>query len=386
MTRLLRLIVNGVVTHCQAHKLALAGHDASDDVDYMRKKFVSGVNATFDWIDNSAVREAALRNMLVLLKIEGALELAKALDARWLSNEKAVRSLRSCLPAVIRVMEDKKADAGAGARKILATFKFVATLVLWCKVLPHIVRLSKLFQTSCVDFSIIEQNVDSVLETIQAEIDLADKEKKRLADKDSKDAKDLPKDSLIAEAEKEIKRLADAKVEVLDNDQQRSQFASNRLQWLTSLYNRIKQRFPERAIFTQFGKLLQPNKLPKDRKTAVLQNHGDAELSALMLAVNKPFEPKLSLKQQLSIAVPDTEEVKAQKAAKQKAKRLDKEKEKEAKRLEKEAKKASKKAAKAAEQDSKRKKKAPAKDMEGDLGKLLASSLNSNSTCCRDAT
>jgi len=81
---------------------------------------------------------------------EGHLQIVKALDVRWLSHERAVRSLRISLKSVIAALESDaagKCNATAkGLAGYLKDFRFVCRLLMMCDILPPLAQLSRIFQ------------------------------------------------------------------------------------------------------------------------------------------------------------------------------------------------------------------------------------------------
>ena len=81
------------------------------------------------------------------------LKVTKPRDTRWLARERCVRSVRQCLPALVRTFEEiyeESRDAEAyGLSKLLCTYKFVACLYMLCDVLHTVAKLQASLQTKC---------------------------------------------------------------------------------------------------------------------------------------------------------------------------------------------------------------------------------------------
>ncbi len=77
-------------------------------------------------------------------------------DTRWLSQHQAVANLRRNLHAVLTALaeevEHNKCPVAKGLYSFCATYRFVAALYLQADVLPHLARLSKVFQREDVNF------------------------------------------------------------------------------------------------------------------------------------------------------------------------------------------------------------------------------------------
>lgn len=81
-------------------------------------------------------------------------------DVRWLSHDNAIKALVCSLPSVLVSLDRDVSENGEptahGLYKIMKCNKFVATAYLLSDVLPHLSRLSKIFQKEDVDHSLIQ--------------------------------------------------------------------------------------------------------------------------------------------------------------------------------------------------------------------------------------
>lgn len=84
-------------------------------------------------------------------------------DTRWLSQHLAIQSLQRNLPAVLSALAEEvrvnKCPTAKGLYAFCSTFRFVAALHLQADVLPHLARLSKVFQKEMVNFLAIKEQV-----------------------------------------------------------------------------------------------------------------------------------------------------------------------------------------------------------------------------------
>ena len=100
------------------------------------------------------------------------IKLKRAASTRWLSHERACQSLRSTLPAVLTSLEreatERSEPMAIGLLKTIKTYKFVATLYLMCDLLPHLARLSCMFQAADIDLSQIQCQVTATLLQIRS--------------------------------------------------------------------------------------------------------------------------------------------------------------------------------------------------------------------------
>ena len=88
-------------------------------------------------------------------------------DTRWLSQHLAIQNLQKNISAVLNVLaeevEVRKCAAAKGLYSFLATYRYIAALHLQADVLPHLSRLSKIFQKEDLNFLAIKEQVNSVL-------------------------------------------------------------------------------------------------------------------------------------------------------------------------------------------------------------------------------
>lgn len=85
-------------------------------------------------------------------------------DTRWLSQHQAIQNLQRNISAVLGVLAEEvevhKCPAAKGLYSFLATYRFIAALHLQADVLPHLARLSKVFQREDVNFLAIKEQVN----------------------------------------------------------------------------------------------------------------------------------------------------------------------------------------------------------------------------------
>lgn len=155
-----------VGVHCAAHKLSLAASQAGDKVPYV-KKFKDMLRKLYDFFDNSSVRTAGLGAVQELLN-DSKLKLLQPSSTRWLSVGNAVGRLKDKFASVVislgREAEERHDVTAAGLHHVITQYKFVATMLLLCDVLPTVNRLSLLFQSEWIDFSSILKYVNSSLQ------------------------------------------------------------------------------------------------------------------------------------------------------------------------------------------------------------------------------
>lgn len=81
-------------------------------------------------------------------------------DTWWLSQHEAVKNLLRNITAVLGALGDEletcKCPTAKGLYSFLATYRFIAAIHLQADVLPHLARLSKVFQKENVMFLAIK--------------------------------------------------------------------------------------------------------------------------------------------------------------------------------------------------------------------------------------
>lgn len=221
-----------VSVHCVAHRLALSAAQAADNVPYL-KKFKRYLSQIFFYYHNSSVRSASLKAIQEVLD-NPVLKTKAAGDTRWLSHDQAVSTIRRILPSLVAHVEkeaEEKGDALAlGLVHVIRKYYFVASLYLLSDILPHLSRLSRLFQESDIDFSKVQVHVANTLEVLEA-----------LKVHDGPYMQKL--DSALEE------ELSACRVIVKDVDPHN--FAKNvKIAYIEELIENVRSRFPDVAIIS----------------------------------------------------------------------------------------------------------------------------------------
>ncbi|XP_070559661.1 zinc finger protein 862-like isoform X2 [Ptychodera flava] len=168
-TQLRELNSSMINIHCVAHRLALAAGQAMAGIPYL-KRLSSTLQQLFYFYQNSAVRMAGLQE---IQKILGSSEvrLKEAKHVRWLSHQRAVDAVRRSLSSIIVSLEresEERHDATAtGLAMFLKQFNFVASILMLSDVLPHLTRLSLMFQKKDVDVTILDTIISSTITAIR---------------------------------------------------------------------------------------------------------------------------------------------------------------------------------------------------------------------------
>ena len=167
-TRLQRINSGIVSIHCVAHCLASAVSQASQSIPYLAhlKEILSSL---FHFYHNSPVRQSELTLIQTILG-DPVLRLKQAKDVRWLSHQAAVDALRRSLVAVVTSLDREASECSeptaCGLKTFILKYFFVAALSLFADILRSIGKLSRIMQSSILDFSVLQAVIDSCITSI----------------------------------------------------------------------------------------------------------------------------------------------------------------------------------------------------------------------------
>ena len=189
------------------------------------------------------------------------LKVVKTADKRWLSHHVSVTTLLRILPEVLRVLhnEGAKDPTAYGLHQQMATYSFIAALHLLNDSLSAVSRLSRAFQSSSVDLSIIQPLVLSTQSCIQCLKDKSDMDFQSEVDGIIVKVKSMPYCDLRSDEEEERKEQP-YHPEVRIATREKERFESIRLQFLEGVLDNTAQRFPSRDVVDSFS-FLQPENL-----------------------------------------------------------------------------------------------------------------------------
>ncbi|CAL8275521.1 unnamed protein product [Arctogadus glacialis] len=126
---------------------------------------------------NSANSTAVLQAASECLGLDN-LKVKEVKDTRWLSQAMAIsnmqRNLSAVLAALVEETELKKCPTAKGLYSFLATYRFVASVYLHADLLPHLSKLSKVFQKENVNFLILKVQVPVTMACLRAIKDAGD--------------------------------------------------------------------------------------------------------------------------------------------------------------------------------------------------------------------
>ena len=261
--------INGVATslkrkfpklisiHCANYRLALAAAHAADNIPYF-KKFKVALRSLFQFYQNSAVQMAGLHAIQEILN-DPVIKLKEAKDVRWLSNEHAIKALIRILPSLITSLEREATERGeptaVGLVRVVKTYYFISSCYLLSSVLPHINRLSLLFQAKCVDLTLLRPTLSATVEAIKGyrSADLKDADTRINGD------------------------LSEFNINV--SPTQKDQFRRNiQEKYIDALVAQLENRFPD-AVEVEAFSIFDPSKLPAS--STDLSSYGNDKLALL---------------------------------------------------------------------------------------------------------
>ncbi|XP_006824225.1 zinc finger protein 862-like [Saccoglossus kowalevskii] len=231
--------------HCVAHRLALASSQAMDKIKYLHR-ISTTLQQLYYFYQNSSVRMSGLKEIESVLN-EPQIKLKEAKSVRWLSHQRAIDAIRKTLPAVITSLEreaEERGDATAhGLSIFLKQYNFVAAVHMLSDILPHLTRLSLIFQKKNVDLSIIEPVLHSTIVTLQQ-------------------MKDNPGAHMQAVDGRLTGDLAIHDINVSDN--MKDSFITNVYhKYIDGLIVNLRERFPDVHLLQAFS-IFDPSLLEKD--------------------------------------------------------------------------------------------------------------------------
>jgi hypothetical protein len=145
-----------VAIHCVCHRLALAASDAANSVPWIKHHFEVNLKSLWLFFEQSAPRTASLSEMMRVLKLE-IRKMTKVAYTRWLSHDRATNTLRRAFPAVVLCLYEHKCvkndPLANGLLHAVIDWRFLATLLTFCDVLPLLTKLSLAFQRSDINLS-----------------------------------------------------------------------------------------------------------------------------------------------------------------------------------------------------------------------------------------
>jgi len=154
--------------HCVNHRLALAAAHAADNIPYLQR-FKTNLRGLFTFYQNSPVHLAGLHAILKVLN-DPIIKCREAKDVRWLSHQQAIKAVVRTLPSLFVSLDREASERGEpmahGLLNFVKSYKFIACAYLLADVLPHLGRLSLIFQKQNVDLTLVRPYLKATVDAI----------------------------------------------------------------------------------------------------------------------------------------------------------------------------------------------------------------------------
>ena len=172
-----------------------------------------------------------------------------------------------------REASERSEPVAAGLIKMITTYKFLATLYMMCDILPHLARLSCMFQSADIDLSLLQPQVSVTLVKLRQ-------------------LRSIPGEHLSSLDQVISSDLKEWKVNV--NDGIKNTFNTTICQpYIDALVNNISRRFSDAGIISAFS-IFDPSKLPLSPNEAAEAEYGNDSLETLITHYGSGDSPQVS--------------------------------------------------------------------------------------------
>ena len=247
-----------IAIHCTAHRLALASSKAAHAVKLVDKVQVK-LNQIFNYFHYSTKHKAKLRRIYHIMDNDRGRSFVRPCDTRWLSVEGAVSAVLDNLKPMIVCFAD---DAASGDSTAIGLLKDVTSVdFLMGDVMPHLGKLSLVFQHTNVDFSAVSESIDGITQVLTNM-----KETPRLKSfMDQLPAEPVPGSKIFlktfvthgepADKIEVVRELGEGEewIIIIDDMIKRRSFDAAHRKFLENLAENLSERFEEKDIMKAFG-------------------------------------------------------------------------------------------------------------------------------------
>ena len=180
-----------------------------------------------------------------------------------MSHARAVATVQRSLKSILMSLDYEATERGnpsaLGLATLMKMYEFVAALEMMGDLLPHLARLSLMFQRASIDLSLISPMVESAIALVECQL--------------------AESDQMYDRVEAKIQELRNSDLSVnVPTLPARHRFDSTvRRPYLTSVINHLQNRFPCNQILDAFS-ILDPKLLPQDDEE--LLSYGDDQVGA----------------------------------------------------------------------------------------------------------
>ena len=248
-----------IAIHCVNHRLALAASHAADNIPYLQR-FKTNLQYLFTFYQNSPVRLAGLHAIQEVLN-DPIIKCKEAKDVRWLSHLNSIKAVIRTLPSLYvsldREASERSEPTAHGLLKFIKSYEFIACAYLLADVLPHINRLSLIFQRQNIDLTLIQPCLQATIASINQH-------------------KDTPGPYLAT-----VDQVITSELKGFDirlTDAMKQDFKANvQHKYIQAIVDGLQARFPDTAELEAFS-LFDPQKLPSKEEELVAYGQRRMEL------------------------------------------------------------------------------------------------------------
>lgn len=247
-----------IAIHCVNHRLALAAAHAADGIPYLML-FKTHLHSLFSFYQNSSVRLAGLHAIQGMLN-DPIIKCKEAKDVRWLSHENAIKAVIRTLPSLLVSLDREASERGEptalGLLRFVKSYKFVACAHLLADVLPHLGRLSRIFQKQNVDLTLIQPCLKVTIDSI-------------------KQYKDHPGPHLSKVREVVTSELKDFDIPI--SDAKEEEFKALQSKYIEAVVDGLQDRFPNVSELEAFS-LFDPQKCPASEDELIIYGQNKLDI------------------------------------------------------------------------------------------------------------
>lgn len=195
----------------------------------------------------------------------------EAKDVRWLSHQHAIKAVVRTLPSLFVSLDREASEKGEptahGLLKFVKSYKFIACAYLLADVLPHLGRLSLIFQKQNVDLTLVQPCLKATVDAISLYKDTPGPQLSKV-------------DHVITSELKEF--------DIRVTDAMKQDFKANvQSKYSQAVLDGLSDRFPNMTELEAFS-LFDPQKLPSEEELA---KYGERKLEILHLTYATGDDP-----------------------------------------------------------------------------------------------
>ena len=262
------------ITHCIAHRLALACNSAEKKVTFC-KHTENIIKSIYNFFSNSTKRTDTLRKYQEILE-HPILKIKQIYEIRWLSWYEAVKNiclsiepLMDTLLETITIANNLQRQNFVSLYTEICDWKFLAFLHFLWDILGYLSTLSKIFQRKKIQISDIDPVIELTLKKIQQEfLDYSNEGRLLLGENLNRFLSNVPLEENCNIGAHQLTWNENYEAELIVDIQS---FAS-------AVISEIQERFPDRPLLNSM-KIFDHTNWPNNREE--LTRYGEKELNIL---------------------------------------------------------------------------------------------------------